>query len=77
MAEYDFRDIAAFEGVWVYCEQRQGTLMPTDFELISDHAMDLAKAAREIHEKNIQLTDAAKAEIAVLCTAVKDVWDLT
>lgn len=48
-----------------------------DFERISDHAMDLAKAAREIHEKNIQLTDAAKAEIAVLCTAVKDVWDLT
>lgn len=36
MAEYDFRDIAAFEGVWVYCEQRQGTLMPTDFELISE-----------------------------------------
>lgn len=36
MAEYDFRDIAAFEGVWVYCEQRQGSLMPTDFELISE-----------------------------------------
>ena len=33
---YDFRDIAAFKGVWVFCEQREGKLMPTDFELISE-----------------------------------------
>lgn len=36
MAEYDFRDTAAFNGVWVFCEQRRGTLMPTDFELLSE-----------------------------------------
>ena len=35
MAEYDFKDFAAFKGVWVFCEQRGGELMPTDEELIS------------------------------------------
>lgn len=35
MAEYDFKDLAAFKGVWVFCEQRGGELMPTDEELIS------------------------------------------
>ena len=29
-------DIAAFKDVWVFCEQREGKLMPTDFELISE-----------------------------------------
>jgi electron transfer flavoprotein alpha subunit len=29
-------DIAAFKDVWVFCEQRQGKLMPTDFELLSE-----------------------------------------
>ena len=29
-------DPAAFKGVWVFCEQREGKLMPTDFELISE-----------------------------------------
>ncbi|MBE6913340.1 MAG: electron transfer flavoprotein subunit alpha/FixB family protein [Ruminococcaceae bacterium] len=33
---YDFRDTAAFHGVMVFCEQRQGKLMPTDFELVSE-----------------------------------------
>ena len=33
---YDFRDIAAFKGVWVFCEQRGGVLQNTDFELISE-----------------------------------------
>ena len=33
---YDFRDLAAFHGVMVFCEQRQGKLMPTDFELVSE-----------------------------------------
>ena len=33
---YDFRDVDAFHGVMVFCEQRQGKLMPTDFELISE-----------------------------------------
>ena len=33
---FNNRDIEAFKGVWVFCEQRQGKLMPTDFELISE-----------------------------------------
>ena len=33
---YDCTDTAAFKGVWVFCEQREGKLMPTDFELISE-----------------------------------------
>ena len=35
MAEFNNTDIAAFKDVWVFCEQREGKLMPTDFELIS------------------------------------------
>ena len=29
-------DLAAFKDVWVFCEQRDGKLMPTDLELISE-----------------------------------------
>lgn len=29
-------DTAAFKNVWVFCEQRQGVMMPTTFELISE-----------------------------------------
>jgi electron transfer flavoprotein alpha subunit len=36
MAEYNSKDTAAFKGVWVFCEQREGKLMNTDFELISE-----------------------------------------
>ena len=34
--EFNSADIAAFKNVWVFCEQRQGSLMNTDFELISE-----------------------------------------
>ncbi|MBO7709221.1 MAG: electron transfer flavoprotein subunit alpha/FixB family protein [Lachnospiraceae bacterium] len=33
---YNSADIGAFKNVWVFCEQRQGTMMPTTFELISE-----------------------------------------
>lgn len=33
---YNSADIAAFKNVWVFCEQRQGVMMPTTFELISE-----------------------------------------
>ena len=29
-------DFNEYKGVWVFCEQRQGKLMPTDFELVSE-----------------------------------------
>ena len=35
MSNFNSSDIAAFKNVWVFCEQREGKLMPTDFELIS------------------------------------------
>ena len=31
---YNSMDLVAFKDVWVFCEQREGKLMPTDFELI-------------------------------------------
>ena len=47
MSEFRFEntDPAAFHGVWVYCEQRQGALMSTDLELISEGR----KLADELH----------------------------
>jgi electron transfer flavoprotein alpha subunit len=39
---YDCRKIEDFKGVWVFCEQRGGTLNPTSFELVSE-ASKLAK----------------------------------
>ena len=35
MSNFHSADIAAFKDVWVFCEQREGKLMPTDLELIS------------------------------------------
>jgi len=33
---YNSADIGAFKNVWVFCEQRQGSMMPTSYELISE-----------------------------------------
>lgn len=33
---YNSSDIAAFKDIWVFCEQRDGKLMPTTIELISE-----------------------------------------
>ena len=35
MSEFNSSAIEEFKDVWVFCEQRDGKLMPTDFELIS------------------------------------------
>ena len=35
MSNFNSADIAAFKDVWVFCEQREGKLMPSDLELIS------------------------------------------
>ena len=45
----------------------------SDFERIADHAMDIAKAGREISQKNIQFSQQAMEELAVLEAAVMDV----
>ena len=36
MEKYNSAEIAAFKNVWVFCEQRQGVMMPTTLELISE-----------------------------------------
>ena len=36
MSEFKNTVLEDFKDVWVFCEQRQGVLMPTDFELISE-----------------------------------------
>lgn len=42
----------------------------SDFERISDHAVNVLESAEELKEKDIEFTAAAKAELAVLGTAV-------
>ena len=44
----------------------------SDIERIGDHAVNLAEAAREMHEKKIDFSEAAKAELEVLEQAVLD-----
>lgn len=47
-----------------------------DFERISDHAVNVLDAAREIHEKKIAFSDEAKQELQVMIHAVKEILDL-
>ena len=44
-----------------------------DFERIADHAVNLVESAEEINEKNLKLTDDAKDELSVICSAVEEV----
>ncbi len=49
----------------------------SDWERIGDHAMDIAKAGREISQKNINFSKQAMEELAVLETAVMDIINNT
>ncbi len=49
----------------------------SDIERIADHAVAVAKAAEEMEEKNINFSDQAKAELAVLERAVGDIVERT
>lgn len=49
----------------------------SDFERISDHAMDIVKSAQKINEKGLAFTKSAKKEIETLCRAVMDICSLT
>lgn len=48
-----------------------------DFERLSDHALNIAEAAQEKHEKNIYFSDSAKAEMDLLLGAVTEILDLS
>ena len=45
----------------------------SDLERIADHAVDIAKAGREMHQKSIQFSKQAQEELSVLEQAVMDV----
>ena len=46
-----------------------------DFERIGDHCMNLQDNARELHEKNLQFTDSAQAELKVVRAAIDKIVD--
>lgn len=47
-----------------------------DFERISDHAVNLGDAAKEMQEKGLKFSDKAAEELAVFTRAVKDIVNL-
>lgn len=48
-----------------------------DFERISDHAVNIMQAAREMHEKGISFSDEAKAELSIIGSALREILDIT
>ena len=48
----------------------------TDFERISDHALNLGECAEELNQKKIEFTEDASRELKVLLLAVEEVLDL-
>ena len=48
----------------------------SDFERISDHALNIAECAKEIHEKSIVFSGEASHELQVLETAIRDILSL-
>lgn len=49
----------------------------SDFERISDHALDIVESAKEIYTKRLEFSEHAKDEIKTLCRAVNDICDMT
>ena len=49
----------------------------SDFERISDHALDIVRSAEEIHSKNLSFTEHANQETEILCKAVSDICNMT
>lgn len=49
----------------------------SDFERISDHALDIVMSAKEIYTKKLEFSEHAKEEIKTLCLAVNDICDMT
>ena len=48
-----------------------------DFERIGDHALNLLESAEELHQKKLQLSDAARHELDVLVNAVDEIVELS
>ncbi|MEE1356878.1 MAG: Na/Pi cotransporter family protein [Clostridia bacterium] len=48
-----------------------------DFERISDHAMNIAESAEEIHDKDLAFSPDAKRELSVVIGAINEILDLS
>ena len=48
-----------------------------DFERISDHSVNILESAEELREKGLSFSASGKAEMAVLCSAVSEILDLS
>ena len=48
-----------------------------DFELIGDHAINMTKLARQMHDQKLQFSAHAKSELAVLTEALNEIMTLT
>ena len=49
----------------------------SDFERISDHAMNIAEAAQEMRDKKVSFSAEAQRELAVLTAALREILDLS
>ncbi len=47
-----------------------------DIERISDHALKIAEAAKEVYDKKLAFSQKAKADIAIITNAVSEILDL-
>jgi phosphate:Na+ symporter len=48
-----------------------------DFERISDHSVNILESAEELHNKDINFTDAARKELDTMCMAVSEILTLS
>ena len=48
-----------------------------DIERISDHSLNIAKAAREVSEKNLSFSESAYNDINIIISAVSEILDIT
>ena len=48
-----------------------------DFERLGDHAVNLAKVAKEIHDKGISFTQEANRELGILSRAIDEILSIT
>ena len=48
-----------------------------DIERISDHALNIAEAAKEVYDKHIEFSEQAMADIKVLASAVEEILELS
>ncbi len=71
LVELSARDLSASDSV----EVTKMLHMISDFERLSDHAVNLMEAAAEMHDKQLAFSDDAMAELDVMMAAVAEILD--